>query len=197
MTWLIASNIGLLAAVLALGAVVVSLARQIGVLHERTAPAGVAPPRNRQAQAVDPKTLLLTNLAGNSTALAEFAAGRAVAILFVGPDCPICKALLPAFEPALAHLDLLSCYAGGNEAVQTHLRYAEENALDPERYFLGLELAAALQVMQTPTLVAIDGAGEAVLRETVRGPGHLRTLVARLERVLAGPNGSNSDGQAA
>ena len=37
---IIASQIGLLLGLLALGAVVLSLARQIGVLHERTAPVG-------------------------------------------------------------------------------------------------------------------------------------------------------------
>lgn len=183
MNALIASNIGLLAAVLALGAVVLSLARQIGVLHERTAPAGVAPQRNRQPQSLDPTALTLTSVTGACAPLADFAQDRALAILFIGPDCPICKALLPVFEPALEHLDLLTCYAGGNEPVDVQARYAAENVLDPERYFVGLELAVALQVMQTPTLVVIDSAGQIAFRETLRGPRHLQTAVARLNRA--------------
>lgn len=183
MNWLIASNLGLLAAVLALGAVVLSLARQIGVLHERTAPAGVSPQRLRQRQSLDPQALTLTNVAGASTTLAEFAQGSGLAILFVGSDCPICKALLPVFEPALAHLGLAVCYAGGNEPIEVQARYAAEHALDPQRYFVGLDLAATLQVMLTPTLVVIDSTGEVVLRETLRGPGHLRRAVAGLNRA--------------
>ena len=183
MGWMIASNLGLLAAVAVLGAVVLSLARQIGVLHERTAPAGVAPRRLRQTQSLDPAALTLTSVAGATSSLAEFARGRSLAILFIGPDCPICKALLPTFEPALGRLDLLTCYASGNEPAQVQARYAAENALDPERYFVGLDLAAALQVMVTPTLVVVDAAGEVVLRETLRGPGHLRSAVAGLNRA--------------
>ena len=195
MNWLIASNIGLLAAVLALGAVVLSLARQIGVLHERTAPAGVVPPKDQRPQFLDPGTLTLTKVTGASTGLADFAAGCSLAILFIGPDCPICKALLPVFENALEHLDLLTCYAGGNEPVDVQARYAEENALDPERYFVGLELAAALQVMLTPTLVVMDSTGKVVLSETLRGPRHLRTVAAGLNRTHARPGRSGTDGQ--
>ena len=183
MNWLIASNLGLLAAVLALGAVVLSLARQIGVLHERTAPAGVSPERLRQGQSPRPLELTLTSVTGVSVPLADLFQGRGLAILFIGPDCPVCKALLPVFEPALGHLDLATCYAGGNEPVDVQARYAAQNALDPERCFVGLELAASLQVMLTPTLVVIDSAGEPVLRETLRGPRHLRAAVARLNRM--------------
>ena len=183
MNWLIASNLGLLAAVLALGAVVLSLARQVGVLHERTAPAGVAPQKLRQGQSLDPSALIVTSFTGASTSLADFAQGRGLAILFIGSDCPVCKALLPMFEPALAHLDLLTCYAGGNEPADAQARYAAENALDPERYFVGLDLAAALQVMLTPTLVVLDSTGQVILRETLRGPGHLKRAAAGLNRA--------------
>ena len=183
MNWLIASNLGLLTAVTALGAVVLSLARQIGVLHERTAPAGVAPQRLRQGQSLDPSALALTSVTGASNTLADFAQGSGLAILFIGSACPVCKALLPVFEPALENLDLLTCYAGGNEPGDVLARYAKENALDPERCFVGVDLAAALQVMLTPTLVVIDSTGAVVLRETLRGPGHLRRAAAGLNRA--------------
>lgn len=183
MNWLIASNLGLLAAVTTLGAVVLSLARQIGVLHERTSPAGVSPQQLRKGQSPDLLALTLTSVTGASTPLADLAQGRGLAILFVGSDCPICKALLPVFEPALAHLDLPTCYAGGNEPVDVQARYAAENALDPERCFVSLELALALQVMLTPTLVVIDSAGGVAFRETLRGPAHLRSAAARLNRA--------------
>ena len=182
---MIASHLGLLAAVLALGAVVLSLGRQIGVLHERTAPAGVAPTRIRQRQSIDPAALTLTSVSGATATLAEFAAGRDVAILFVGPHCPICKALLPRFRQTLDGLDVLACYAGGNEAVDVQARYARQNALDPERYFVGLELAAALQVLHTPTLVIVDGGGRIAFRETLRGLGHLNSTAAKLRRAQA------------
>ena len=189
MYWLIASHAGLLAAVLALALVVLSLARQIGVLHERTAPAGAALQRARQAQSIEPETLNVTDLTGATGPLGGFAHGRPVAILFVGPDCPVCKALLPAFEPALEHLDLVACYAGGAGHRDAQARYAAEHALDPRRYFVGADLAVALQVMQTPTLVVVDAGGRIVLREILKGSAHLAASAARLNRARR-PDGS-------
>lgn len=182
MGWLIASNIGLFAAVLVLGTVVLSLARQIGVLHERTAPAGAAVQRARQTGPIDPNTLAVTDLGGTTLPLGQVAEGRGLAILFIGPDCPICKALLPGFEPALKDLDLLPCYAGASGSKDMQKRYAAEHALDPRRYFIGTELAVAFEVMQTPTLVVVDGGGRVAMRETLRGPGHLARALQRAAR---------------
>ena len=192
MSWLIVSNVGLFAAVLALGAVVLSVARQIGVLHERTAPAGAALQRARQAQSVAPNALTVTDLTGASTSLGSFADSRPLAMLFIGPDCPVCKALLPAFEPAIEHLDLVPCYAGGGGPLDVQARYAAEHALDPARYFIGTELAVALKVMHTPTLVVVDGGGRVVLRETLRSSAHLAAAAARLN-LARGADGSFGD----
>ena len=104
-------------------------------------------------------------------------------MLFVGPDCPFCKALLPDFEAAVRHIGLLPCYAGAGVATDEHRRYAQDRALDPKRYFIGTELAVALQVMHTPALVVIDSAGRVALRETLRGPAHLQAVAARLNRA--------------
>ena len=183
MSWLIASNVGLFAAVAALGLVVLSLARQIGVLHERTAPAGASLGNIRAAQPSDPLRLAVTTLEGNSGPLGDFAAGRALAILFIGPDCPICKAIVPRFEPAIRPLDLLACYAGDNEPNEAQRRYAQQHTLDAARYFVGPELAMALGVMQTPTLVVIDTEGRVVAHEPLRGPGHLQSTAAKLNRA--------------
>ncbi len=183
MGWLIASNIGLFAAVAALAFVVLSLARQIGVLHERTAPAGAALDKLRRSQPADPHNLAVTDLYGKTRPFGEFAAGRALAILFVGPGCPVCKAIVPRFETALRHLDLLPCYAGGSEPLDAQRGYAEAYALPAERYLVGTDLAMALQVMQTPTLVVIDSDGKVVLKETLRGPAHLQSTATKLNRA--------------
>ena len=180
MGWMIASNIGLLVAVLALGAVVLSLARQIGVLHERTAPAGAALQRARQMQPLDANALAVTDLTGTTASLGDFAGGRGLAILFVGPDCPVCKVLLPRFEPMLRDLALLPCYAGGAGSHHAQARYAAQHSLDPKRYFTGTELAVALNVVWTPTLVVIDDNGRVALRETLRGSAHLAAVAKQL-----------------
>ena len=191
MSWLVASHIGLFAVVAALGFVVLSLARQIGVLHERTAPAGATLRNLRASQPSDPNGTAVTDLSGRTRPLGEFARGRALAVLFIGPDCPICKAIVPRFEPALENLGLLTCYAGGNEPKAAQERYAEQYGLEPARYFIGADLAMALQVLQTPTLVVIDSQGRVVLRDVLRGPGHLQSAAAKLARARR-PDGSFS-----
>jgi len=184
MGWLIASNVGLLAAVLGLGVVVLSLARQIGVLHERTAPAGAVSRFARQAQSRDVGHLVATDLVGTSAPLLERAAERPLALLFVGTDCPVCKALLPGFERALENLDVLPCYVGAPGPNGDHERYAQELRLDAERYFLGDQLAVAMQVLQTPTLVVVGANGQIALRETLRGTRHLAAVAQQLARTL-------------
>ena len=192
MDWLTASSMGLATVVTALGAVVLSLIRQVGVLHERTAPAGIASHGLRQTRRLDTSALTVRNLSGGTRSLGDFAAGRPLAMLFVAPDCPLCKALLPSFWRAFAQLDLPACYVGGAESPEVHARYVSKHALDPGRYLLGQDLIAILQVAHTPTLILIDGSGQVTIRETLRGPAHLAAISARLvrERKLGVPHSS-------
>ena len=193
MSWLIVSNVGLFAAVLALGAVVLSVARQIGVLHERTAPAGAALQRARQAQSVAPNALTVTDLTGASTSLGSFADSRPLAMLFIGPR-------LSRMQGAAARIRTRN-RAPRPGAVLRWRRRASRRAgaltrqsmpWTPARYFIGTELAVALKVMHTPTLVVVDGGGRVVLRETLRSSAHLAAAAARLN-LARGADGSFGD----
>ena len=99
MSALAISNAVLWVLVLVLTAVVLALVRQLGVLHERIAPAG-ALMLNRGPAVGEPAPLMeVADLEGQAHQLGSARAdGRSTLLLFVSPSCPVCKTLLPAVK---------------------------------------------------------------------------------------------------
>src|SRR5882762_2634543 len=88
------SNAVLWILVLVLSVVVLALVRQLGVLHERIAPAG-ALMLNRGPAVGEPAPVLeVADLEGHAHQVgAARADGRSTLLLFVSPTCPVCKSL--------------------------------------------------------------------------------------------------------
>src|SRR5258708_31528124 len=97
MSFLIASQIALWIGLLVLGVVCMALARQIGVLHQRIAPAGALSLRQPLKIGDPTPEMTLTALDGSTVQIGG-RAGRAQLLLFLLPDCKICDALLPALR---------------------------------------------------------------------------------------------------
>ena len=181
---IIASQVGLLLGLLALGVVALSLARQIGVLHERTAPVGgLLQKARREASKVDRIDLdavRVATAAGFIGPLRQLSKGRTVALLFVNEDCAVCKSLLPGYEAALRRYETLPLIVVGSAASGDLAGFANLHGLRPERAIASSDLAVTLQVMQTPTLVLLDAEGRLLDRVRLRGPAHLAKAAARL-----------------
>jgi methylamine dehydrogenase accessory protein MauD len=96
---LLVSNIILWVAVVVLACVVAALARQLGVLYERVAPAGAlmlgkGPTVGDQAPVISVEDI-------DGTAREIGAPGpRSTLLFFLSPTCPLCKELLPALRSA-------------------------------------------------------------------------------------------------
>ncbi len=183
MSWLLVANVALLAAVAGLGVIVFVLARQIGVLHERTAPAGALLRRAAQVERIDLAELEVESLAGDVRNLARVAGGKGLALLFVGPDCPVCRSLLGHYEPVFAELGFVPCWVGNAQPKSEQVAYADRHGLDSARYLVTPQLGINLQVMQTPTLVIVDADGRVGVREKLRGPRQLANIAARLQNT--------------
>jgi methylamine dehydrogenase accessory protein MauD len=182
---LLVSNALLWVAVLALGAIVFALVRQIGVLHERVAPAGalVLAGGPKVGDAAPPFT-------GVDIFQREVRIGgadaqrRATLLFFVSPTCPICKTLLPVARSLAAREGARLVFAsdGANE---DHVGFALRSGLEPYPYLVSTELGLAHQVGKLPHAVLIDAAG------VVRGKGlvstreHLESLFEAMERGVA------------
>ncbi len=184
MAAVIASQVGLLLGLLALGFVTLSLARQIGVLHERTAPVGGLLRRARREAAkvdrIDLDAVRVATAAGFAGPLRALSAGQPIALLFVSDECAVCKSLLPGYEAALHPHSALPLIMVGGVASRALAGFANRHGLCEERVAASAELAVALQVMQTPTLVLLDRQGQLLERARLRGPAQLAKVVAQL-----------------
>ena len=83
--------------VLILAVVVFALARQIGVLYERVAPAG-ALMINQQLKVGDAAPEIAVEALNGRKFTTGQVRGSAQLLFFLSPDCPICKTLLPVLK---------------------------------------------------------------------------------------------------
>src|SRR5438094_74131 len=96
---LLVSNAVLWMVVVLLACVVAALARQIGVLHERVAPAGALMVGKGPAVGESAPVVRVEDLTGTVHDLGgPGAGGRSTLLFFLSPTCPLCKTLLPVLR---------------------------------------------------------------------------------------------------
>ena len=184
---------------LGLIAVVFALARQIGILHERIAPAGalMVNPRLKAGAAAPP--VAVTTLAGER--LMVGGSGRRQLLFYLAPDCPICKSLLPI----LRSLATSTRDTGGTaivllsdgETIKPHQDYVTANKLEQFPYALSEEAGRTYGVGKLPYAVLIDANGRIASLGIVNSREHLESLfesermgVASIQDYLAARQGN-------
>lgn len=178
MTALAISNVVLWVLMVALAAVVLALTRQLGVLHERIAPAG-ALMLNRGLTVGEPAPLLeVTDLAGRAVTIgAPRDDGRSTLLLFVSPTCPVCKTLLPAVlssrKDERGWLDVLLA-SDGDLAQQR--AFVRDQRLEAVPYIVSGALGLAFQVGRLPFGALLDEHGIVRARGLVNSREHLESL---------------------
>ena len=159
---LIVSNLVLWVLVILLALVVLALARQIGVLHERVAPAGALMPVGGlsvgepvplfELQTIDQQQLAI---GGGQSRL------KATLVFFLSPECPICRELLPMVlsfgRRESQRLELVLASDGGS--VDEHRQYIQRHNLEGHPYLLSTRLGTALGVDKLPFATLIDREG--------------------------------------
>ena len=186
MSFLIASQIALWVAVLALGVVCMALARQIGVLHQRIAPAGALALRQPLKPGEPVPEMSLTALDGAAVRIGGARGGRSQLVLFVSPDCAICESLLPAVRSAQgaerAWLDIVLASDGDAER---QLQFVKDKGLGKFPYVLSEQLGRSFGVAKLPYAVLIDEAGKLSATGLVNTREHLESLFVAKERGVA------------
>lgn len=161
MSALAISNIVLWVLVLGLAAVLLAVVRQLGVLHERIAPAG-ALMLNRGLKVGDAAPVVaVADLAGRThevgTARAD---GRSTLLLFVSPTCPVCKTLLPAVKSSRKDergwMDIILASDGDLKEQQDFVR---AQGLESIPYVVSAALGLAYQVSRLPFAALLDEQG--------------------------------------
>ena len=183
---LLVSNIVLWLVVIALAAIVFALVRQIGVLHERVAPAGAlvtgAGPRVGEAAPL----LEVEDWSGNQRRLGgPDAEGRSTLLFFLSPTCPVCKSLLPVLDPvASAEEGDVQILLASDGPRDEHEAFVESHGL-ADRYLLSAQLGLVYQVAKLPTAVLIDADGILRARGLVNTREHLESLFEARDRGVA------------
>ncbi|MCP5180466.1 MAG: redoxin domain-containing protein [Pseudomonadales bacterium] len=161
--------------VIALVAVVVALARQIGVLHERIAPAGALMVNQRIRAGDAAPAVTVTTLDGET--LTVGGEGQRQLLFYLAPDCPICKSLLPVLRSlARATDDTRVILLSDGDDEQTHRAYVKANELDRFPYALSEIAGRTYGVGKLPYAVLVDAAGKVVSLGIVNSREHLESL---------------------
>jgi methylamine dehydrogenase accessory protein MauD len=177
MTALAISNIVLWLVVIGLVLVLLALTRQLGVLHERIAPAGALMINRGPAIGEVVPALEVVDLAGRALRIgAARADGRSTLILFVSPTCPVCKALLPVVTSSQQERDWLEVVLASDGEPAEHRQFVQQHQLQDCSYVLSPALGLSFQVNRLPFAALIDQAGILRARGLVNSREHLESL---------------------
>ncbi|MBJ39182.1 MAG: thiol-disulfide isomerase [Gammaproteobacteria bacterium] len=180
MTALIVSNVLAWITVVALGLVVLALTRQVGLLHERIAPAGALTPTSgpKVGEAVDQTRY--TTLAGGDLVLGGHHDASRL-LLFVSPTCPVCKGLVPVARRLASQEGLNLAFASDGDNLLEHERYVDEMELAAHPYVLSQPLGISFGVSKLPFAVLIDTNGVLAAKGLVNTREHLESLLEAAE----------------
>lgn len=183
---MLVSQILLWIAVIVLATLVAALARQVGILHERIAPAGALTLHQKVNVGEVVSPMQFTTLDGASAEVGGKKSGKSQLLFFVSPDCPVCKSLLPVFKSAAraeaGWLDVMLA-SDGDEAAQR--RMVMEQGLAGIPFVLSESLGRAFGVSKLPYAVLIDEAGKVASLGLVNSREHLESLFEAKERGVA------------
>jgi methylamine dehydrogenase accessory protein MauD len=186
MSFLIASQIALWIALAILGVVCLALARQIGVLHQRIAPAGALSLRQPLTLGEAAPEMTLSTLDGSSVRIGGVRGGRSQLLLFLSPDCAVCETLLPAVRSAhaaeRAWLDIVLASDGDPSR---HGEFVREKGLGKFPYVLSEHLGRTFGVSKLPYAALIDEAGKLTATGLVNTREHLESLFVAKERGVS------------
>lgn len=194
MSALAVSNLVLWVLVLVLAGVLLAVVRQLGVLHERIAPAGALMLTRGLTVGEAAPRLDVKDLQGRTHQVGGARQGRSTLLLFVSPTCPVCKTLLPAVKSSDRQerdwLDLILASDGDLEEQQAFVR---SQGLESIPYVVSPALGLAYQVSRLPYAALLDAEGVLRARGLVNSREHLESLfeaqrlgVASLQEYFSG-----------
>jgi methylamine dehydrogenase accessory protein MauD len=182
MSFVIASQIALWIGLLILGTVCMALARQIGVLHQRIAPAGALSLRQPLKLGDATPEMTLTGLDGSTVQIGGVRGGRSQLLLFISPGCTVCEALLPAVRSAQsAERNWLDIILASDGESDKHAEFVREKNLGKFPYVVSEHLGRSYGVAKLPYAVLIDEAGKLSSSGLVNTREHLESLFVAKE----------------
>ncbi len=178
MTALAVSNAALWLIVIGLSVALLAVVRQLGVLHERIAPAGALMLAKGLKVGEPAPRITVQDLESRSLTLgAERSDARATLLVFVSPTCPVCKALLPALKSSLtAERDWLDIVLASDGEGAGQREFVMAHRLGGFPYVVSAPLGMSYQVSRLPFAALIDAQGVLRARGIVNSREHLESL---------------------
>jgi methylamine dehydrogenase accessory protein MauD len=185
MSGMTVSQVLLWVVVILQGIVIFALARQIGVLHERVAPAGALINGAGPGVGDQSPRLEVHALGGNAiTVGGELAAGKALLMFFVSSTCPICKKLLPIAKNFARSERLDVLFVGDADAAEQR-KLIHQFELDEHCFVNGPEIGMAYRVDKLPYAVLLDERGRIAAKGLVNSREHFESLIVAKESGYA------------
>jgi len=185
MTSAMVSQMLLWVVVILQGVTILALARQIGVLHDRVAPAGALTTGAGPGVGEQSPRLEVHALAGNAiTVGGQLAAGKALLMLFVSSTCPICKKLIPIAKNFARSERLDVLFVGDADPVEQR-KLIREFELDEHCFVNGPEVGMTYRIDKLPYAVLLDDAGMIAAKGLVNSREHFESLIVAKETGYA------------
>lgn len=168
-----------------LAALIAVLRLQIAGLFGRIAPAGALMVNALLKVGQAAPRLTISSLAGRPIAVGG-PSPRSQLLLFVAPDCPISRSLLPAVRSlpkTETWLDTVLCSDG--DEVAAHQAFVRDEHLGSLPYLLSEALGRAFGISKLPYGVLIDEDGNIAAMGIVNSREHLESLFEAKERKIA------------
>ena len=175
---LLVSNAVLWCVVIVLALVVLALARQVGVLHERVSPAGALMPTTGPKVGERTQPATYRDLSGAEVSVGGPGPdGRATLVLWVSPTCPVCKALIPTALSMAQAERLRLVFASDGDKLEQHRAYVRDLRIDAYPYVVSQALGLSYAVSKLPFAILIGGDGVLKSKGLVNTREHLESLV--------------------
>lgn len=183
---LLASNILLWFLVIILSLIVFALARQVGVLHERVAPAGALMPTSGPKVGEMTESVTYPDLEGAQVTVGGASDdGRATLVLWISPTCPVCKGLVPTARSMASDEKLNLVFASDGDKLEQHQAYVRDLGISQYSYIVSQAFGMKYSVSKLPFAVLIGPDGTLRSKGLVNTREHLESLAESMETGIS------------
>lgn len=179
LTVLIVSQILSWIVILGLGLALLALARQVGVLHVRLAPAGALLSGKGPVVGEAAPVLEAATLDGASLAIGK-PNGRSQLLLFVSPHCPLCKDLIPIARN-FAKTEKLDIVFVGDDEVSEQRAMVARLDMGALPFVNSSIVGRAFHVDRLPHAALIGADGILISKGLVNSREHLESMITAHE----------------
>lgn len=183
---MLTSQILLWAAVVVQALLIAALARQVGILHERIAPAGALTLHQGVKIGERATPLELLTIDNERLTIGGQRDGRSQLLFFASPDCSVCKSLLPVLRSAArAEADWIDVVIAGDGTKTAYRAMTAEHGLEGLPLVLSEALGRAFGVAKLPYAVLLDEGGKVASLGLINSREHLESLFEAKEHGVA------------